>query len=256
MSAGIIYAMLVKLRNWRNLITIFFVLVVAPIWISCVCPGQVLETLEPMIIGSPVVTILMSYLLVKDASGNTRSLSDGEYLSLVFTRPVTRASYLLTKLVACSVMVSVLTMLQLAIFCQSEMFFGRSIIAYINGYTAADILLNSISISALMILISAFPPKVGLIVFMLLLYLTMLGATLPQMSFLPGHSDGLGFYTAISGVCGFIRTCLTPTFSTGDFLNTTSFSWLPLITYVSNVAIYLVSAIYVLSKREFFYASN
>jgi len=54
----------------------------------------------------------------------------------------------------------------------------------------------------------------------------------------------------------FIGDLLLPTISVYDSLNATVFPWSQLLAYLSTLVIYLVAAIAVINKREFFYGSN
>ena len=257
MSKAVIFATITKLTGWQGLSTLLLLGIVVPLWASSQCKEPtVAEIIKVAVLTGPFMPVVVAYFLIKDSIGNTRSLTDGEYLSLLFTRPLTRTTYVLTKWITCSILVGLLVFLQLAVFQISETIYGRADATVLNSFRLWDVALNSCSITALMVLINAFPPKVGIFIFAGLLYGTVLGGMLPQMNATGPHADSMAIYNTISSICGFVKTCLTPIISTNEIFNTTRFTWLPALAYVSNISLYLCGATYLLNKREFFYASN
>src|ERR1017187_816250 len=84
------------------------------------------DLFETFFLNSPMLPGIIAYFLVRDQIANSKSLNDGEYMTLLFTRPLTRANYVMTKWTASGTLVSLLVYVQFAVFHTCQSLAGRS----------------------------------------------------------------------------------------------------------------------------------
>lgn len=257
MNFGLFYATALRLTRPASAFLIILYSVIIPILASYQLNADTVGNVFRELILGPIVPMLIAYTLVKDEIGNTRSLNNGEYLSLLFTRPLSRFEYVMSKWTICSVFVSVIVLIGFASFAVAESLQGRTAGQIFSVYTMANVILNAFGATAAIVLLNSFPPKVGITVFMLIIYGSMLGAVMAEKE-LAKAQDSMAafFFTAITQSCAFVRASASPYIDTYSVFTALDFSWTPLLTYLSNVSLFLLIAVLILNKREFFYASE
>jgi hypothetical protein len=110
------------------------------------------------------------------------------------------------------------------------------------------------STTALVVLISAVPMRLGMFLFFFLFYMSMVG---PLLTGYTSRGEGISSFSAVLDLAfRLIQTVVTPTIDLQEICNSIAFSWSPIVNYVSNTVFYLLFASYLMSKREFFYASE
>ena len=118
-----------------------------------------------------------------------------------------------------------------------------------------NILLNALQATALVIMIFAFPSRIGAMIFAALLYLSF--AAPLMFNAIPGNESW--FNGALHDLVNSNAACLhSLTYAPIDldpYFNSIQIQWLPAITFWSNMAIYIWVAVMVLNKREFFYTN-
>lgn len=206
---------------------------------------------------NPALIMLFAYIFTSDAVNNSKSLNDGEYLSLLFSRPITRASYILTKWLTTSI--AVFVMLAWNIF----LYFAFQIALYgQQAYCPSpleifSLIANCISFSALMMLVRSMKPKVGIIVFIVLTYAAGFGS----LGIGPNNfSSTNAFSTLVFHAWAVLREIFAqvvfPSIDLVGAVKTAKFSLMPFIVYLSNTFLYLFLAIALINRREFSYAQD
>ncbi len=237
----------------------FFVLAIPTI---ILCPLQrtpdVTIDLEPIcsFLTSPTIAMIVAFIFVSNSIGNTKSLDDGEYLALLFSRPLSRSSYIFSKWLAGSMLVFAIICLQIFYFAALLFMMGRGA-QFILGWTdMANAFLNSFGTVALVVMIYAFPAKIGLMLFLGLLYFSF--AAPFMLDFIPVsaffHSNGM--HNALSSFSNLIRNFMYSPIDLDTYFNSLRISWLPAVSFFSNTALYLLIAIVVINNREFFYTNE
>jgi len=204
---------------------------------------------------SPIVSMAIAFLFVGSSIGNTKSLDDGEYLSLLFSRPLSRASYIFSKWIAGSILIFALIGLQILYFFFLLYMIGRGAQCSIGLTDIVNLFLNSLGAAGLVVMINAFPAKVGLTIFGALGYCSFIA---PMMfGLIPGSTSFLGgeVYKAIEFFCNILRSFIYSPIDVNVYLNSVKIFWLSAFAYVSNIALYLWIAVTVINKREFFYTN-
>jgi hypothetical protein len=203
--------------------------------------------------GSPLLLLILGYSFGRNVlSAGART--DEEYLALLFTRPITRASYLLTKVavVAIGIQLLLLLLAGLAILAQFANGYVKPVMP--NPWLLLTWLTNSVSIACLSLLLNALPPRPSYYAFLLCIGISANGLmSLPGIK-LPEN------YTTLSvvweGIWNIGLQLFNPLLDLQSSIVTTTFSMTPFVTYLSNCLLYLWLAIAVLNKREFSYAQN
>jgi hypothetical protein len=191
---------------------------------------------------------------ISSSVGNTKSLDDGEYLLLLFTRPVFRWQYIVSKWLAGTALICLVIGLQICVFAFLFHFIGKGSLGF-SMVDLASLILNALGSSALIVMIFAFPARIGAIVFTVLIYLSfiapiMLKSVPPSDLWFRSSSCDL-----INMVCSVFRSLIYSPIDVEAHLHSVKILWLPIVGFVSNIILYLWIAVVVMNRREFFYTN-
>jgi hypothetical protein len=207
-----------------------------------------------------VAFILMVLCLGLAGNTSTQGGRGGEYLPLIFTRPLTRTQYVITKWLAVAAIGGILATLQNLIVAFAGSFFGEVVSTQALLSTILERFLDAALIGAAMLLVMLNKHPYFQIAAILSFYIWMTGQTLPPVS-VAGASPGtdelsLQATRILLGSSQVVSEFILPTINVYDLLNTHQFWLAPVATYLSMVALYLVLSIAVTNRREFFYGTN
>ncbi len=214
--------------------------------------------LEPLIsfFASPVMTLVVSFMFVSSSIGNTKSLDDGEYLALLFSRPLHRSTYIFSKWLAGSILVCAVIGLQLIYFIILINMIGRGA-QFSMGFTdTINLALNAFGTTALVVMIHAFPAKIGVILFAALFYLSFAAPLMVQLIPNTALFFGVDFRNTVKTACNVLRAFMYSPIDMDVYLSSIKMVWLPAVSFVSNTALYLCIAVVIMNKREFFYTNE
>ena len=261
MNRAIFLATIVtKFRSVKGILQLIGLAVGFPILMVCLLTWNeridtelLFELILPMFTG-PMLPMFLAYMLVQDGVANSNSFSGGEYLALLFTRPVSRFNYVITKWLAASIGVSIIVAIQITTV--QLMLNLKGIDMEVAGpYDMVSLILNSFSYSALIVLIYSFPAKIGIWIFLTGFYAMMLGSTITKgMSDHPGSMKEFLFW--VSKFINLGQEILLPSIDVYTLSNNLLFTWSPVLNYVFDTVAYLVLATMILNRREFFYATE
>lgn len=257
-KAVFLFTLLVKFSTWSSILSLLFLALVVPLILSSVAiDGRTADMLISLVNG-PTLAMAISYTFMQDNIANTRQLNDGEYLSLLFSRPLTRAEYIVSKWLAGSTGVFIIMIINILVFNLAQKAQGRSSFVEISIWSMLDLLLNALSYSALMVVIRSFPMRLGIAVFVVLVYASLIG---PALSFSMSSYEStvpavyILFQTLVF-ISTFLHHFVFPGIDIYEVFNSSRFTLLPLVTYVSNVLVYLTLASVLLNRREFSYGED
>ncbi len=203
----------------------------------------------------PMMINVAAFTFVSSSIGNTKSLDDGEYLALLFSRPIFRWVYVVSKWLAGFALVVLVIGSQTIVFKTLLQLIGRGDQLSVGFIDVANIILNSLQITALVAMIFAFPSRIGAMLFAGLLYLSfaapMMFNAIPD-SALWFHGD---LHNIVNSISGCLRSFTYAPIDLDPYFNSIQILWLPIITFASNLAIYIWIAVVVLNNREFFYTN-
>lgn len=244
-----------------KLLYVFMLGFVMPIGMKCASMfhgASDSQTFE-MLTGKVGVAFVLMVLCLGLAGNSSTQGRGGEYLPLIFTRPLTRAQYVLSKWVIISLIGGAFAALQNLIIAAIGFHFGETITFSALVSMVIERFMDAALISAAMILTMLNRNPAFQIAAILSFYIWLAGQTIPPVS-VAGLSAGgdlslaaTKFMLTISQV---IADLILPTVSVYDLISTKCFSLTPLIAYFSAVTLYLAFAISTTNKREFFYGTN
>lgn len=257
-KAVYLFTLLVKFSSWSSILGLMFLALGVPMVLSSVAlDGRTADMLINLVNG-PTLAMAISYTFMQDNIANTRQLNDGEYLSLLFARPLTRAQYIVSKWLAGSTGVFVIMVINILTFNLFQVAQGRSTLVEVSAWSMLDLLLNALSYSALMVVIRSFPMRLGITVFIILVYASLIG---PALSFSMSSYESTvpavyWLFQTLVFVSTFLHQFVFPGIDIYEVCNSTRFSLLPLVTYASNILVYLLLATILLNRREFSYGED
>jgi hypothetical protein len=210
----------------------------------------------------PLIAIAVGYSIVIPQVANSQLRKDGEYLSLIFTRPVSRSAYVMTKWLT-GVLVILLTNLLLVgmtfcLICISHQVTHASLqMQVINGYTICDVVCNALGYAALMMLISSVPHPWGRILLIALIYWALSTTLLTgALSYLADSLALTDISRPLAVVGEFILSLFAVSFDSYHIVNSATFPLSNLAIFISNIVLYLTLSVFIMSIREFFYAND
>jgi hypothetical protein len=218
------------------------------------------QTFE-MLTGKVGVAFVMMVLCL-GLAGNTATQSGrgGEYLPLIFTRPISRSEYVISKWITLTIIGGGFTAIQNLIIAAIGLGCGESITSQAVVSMVLERFLDAALISAAMILTMLEKNPAFQIVAILAFYVWLAGQTIPPVSIATGGSgiqdlsiEATKIMLSLSQLAG---QAVLPTLNIYDLLSAPSTALSPLLAYFSMVTLYLVAAIKVINRREFFYGTN
>jgi hypothetical protein len=210
------------------------------------------EALLSLFVG-PMMINLIAFAFISSSVGNTKSLDDGEYLAVLFSRPLFRWQYIVSKWLAGSALIIVVITLQILVFMTLLFFIGRGSAISMGLIDVANLVLNAFEASALVVMIFSFPSRIGAMIFAVLIYLSfaapiMINAVPSDAAWLTSNTkESINFFS------GFLRGLVYSPIDLDPYFNSIQILWLPVWTFISNMILYLWIAIIVMNSREFFY---
>lgn len=207
-----------------------------------------------------VAFILMVLCLGLAGNTSTQGGRGGEYLPLIFTRPVSRAQYVISKWLAITAIGGILVAVQNLIVAGIGAMFGEVLSPLALSTMIAERFLDAALIGAAMLLTMLNKHPYFQIVAILAFYVWMTGQTLPPVSVAGpgGGTDELSLQATkvLLSSSQVVSELVLPTVNIYDLVNSAQFWPLPVLTYCSTLAVYLLLSIMVINRREFFYGTN
>lgn len=219
------------------------------------------QTFE-MLTGKVGVSFIMMVLCL-GLAGNTTTQSGrgGEYLPLLFSRPISRTEYVLTKWVTITIIGGALAALQNVLVCICGYFFGESTSAVGLFSLVIERFLDAGILAAGMLLAMLNKHPIFQIISICAFYVWMLGQTVPPVSVAGPQIEGvdklaLDATKVLLDSSQAMGDLVLPGINIYDMINSSRFSILPPVAYFSTLMLYLALAISATNKREFFYGTN
>lgn len=201
-----------------------------------------------------VVYLLFAYMFISDGPAGGKLVAEADSLSLLFTRPVTRFCYVLTRYLAAVVGTSILMLGALLLVYLVGFCYGITAID-ISLLTVATIVLNAASWSSLVIFLHSAPPLIAIVTVFILMGCAGVGNIYSHV-----EQSTNAFLELLKTICLFINEWF------GDFMPTSidllamstasAFDIYELAIFFSNIAFFILIAAFALSCREFSYGSE
>lgn len=245
------YTFAVKLSRIPMLLSLFFYTVILPVLFSTGSHAGRPDGVIYELLTSPGWAIVIGYIFIDDSTVTARNANDGEFLALLFTRPVSRSEYIISKWMAGGIAIAAIVIVQLLVFDLAMLCRGLEPPLLQTPYEWANIILNGFSISALLISIRSLPYRWGVICFVILVSFAWCGTAFGSIGSVDRNSE----FITVASVYRNLSTVFFPTIDTFDVWHSYA-PWLPTITFASNVATYLCLSCVIMSIREFFYSNE
>ena len=202
----------------------------------------------------PMVYLLFAYLFISDGPAGGKLVAESDSLSLLFTRPMTRFCYVLTRYLAAVAGTSLLLSVALLVVYLVARCFGVTTID-ISLLSVASIILNAASWCSLVIFMHSASPLIAFATVFILFGCAGVGNIYSQ-----AQQSTNAFLELLKTISLFIDEWF------GDFLPSSidlvamtaasAFDIYELAIFVSNIAFFLLIAAFALSCREFSYGSD
>lgn len=217
------------------------------------------EIVRSFLVG-PIVPIIVAYSVISPQVANSQRRKDGEYLSLIFSRPVSRWVYVITKWITGTAFVLIVMALQASlafyVSCICAKLFNTHPGNVLDAYAITDAILNALGFTALVVFISSMPQRIAVIVMLFYVYLVfILTVSVGTASYLDSLSlDEVS--KSVTAVGQLLFSIFVVGFDSYHVVNSSSFPIANAAIYLSNIVWYLTLATLVMSYREFFYAND
>lgn len=204
--------------------------------------------------------VLMVLCLGLAGNTSTQGGRGGEYLPLIFTRPLARWEYVLSKWLAITAIGGTLVALQNIVLAGIGYAFGEQISFCALVSAIAERFLDGAIIGAAMLLTMLNKQPYFQIVAIVSFYVWMTGQTIPPVSIAgsAGGSNELSMVAtkALLSSSQMVSELILPTVNVYDLINAHQLQLLPIACYLSTLAVYLLCSVLVINRREFFYGTN
>lgn len=207
-----------------------------------------------------VVFVLTVLCLGLAGNTSTQSGRGGEYLPLIFTRPISRSEYVISKWIVITAIGGTLVAVQNLIVAAIGFHFGEIITPQAILSMVVERYLDAALISAAMLLTMLNKNPAFQIVAILSFYIWLAGETIPPVS-VAGPDGGIQDLSIeatkfMVSSSSYIGNLILPTVNVYDLMSSPAGAPTALISYASAVTLYLVCAIWATTRREFFYGTN
>lgn len=202
----------------------------------------------------PIVYLLLAYLFISDGPAGGKLVAEADSLSLLFTRPMTRFCYVLTRYLAAVAGTSMLLSLSLLVVYLVALCYGVTAID-IGPLALASIILNAASWCSLVIFMHSASPLIAFSTVFILFGCAGVGNVYSQ-----AQQSTNAFLELLKTICLFIDEWF------GDFLPSaidlvamtaaSAFDTYEFAIFISNIAFFLLISAFALSCREFSYGSD
>lgn len=244
--------------HWRTVVSVSSLLFIWSVSAGTFLATDFVVTREwarSMLFG-PFVPMVVALSIISPHFANSQQRKDGEYLSLIFSRPVPRWSYVITKWLSGVIFTLAIVFIQCIIAFTFASFFGRQPQDIVDGYSIADTILNAFSYTALLVLISSLPSPWGYWIFswfwVCCVFITMGVGT---MSFITSLSvDELS--RSITTASQLLFSFFTAGFDSYHVVQSSKLPLVDIVIYISNLVLYLTLSVFIMNRREFFYAND
>ena len=207
-----------------------------------------------------VAFVLMVLCLGLAGNTATQGGRGGEFLPLIFTRPLARWQYVMSKWLAITAIGGALVAVQNIALAAIGLWFGETVTVTALLSSIAERFADAAIIGAAMLLTMLNKRAYFQIIAILCFYIWMTGQTIPPVS-IAGTAAGTDelslFATKMLLLCSqMVSELILPTVNVYDLINAPQFQFAPIVAYASTLAIYILCSIVVINRREFFYGTN
>jgi hypothetical protein len=258
------YSLYVKFQDWRNLLPIVLLLIAPclPLVLTAIIPHPPFDDdsqkgIARMISGyfaNPVCGMILCYIFISDGPAGRKLVAESDSLSLLFTRAITRFSYVMSKYFA-GVIGAILS-LSAGLFLAwlLGMCLGINKID-ISPLAFATIVCNVASWASLVVFLHSAPPVVAILTYLFFNGIGGVGSMFFQAEY-PKEAYMEYVKTVALFMHRWLGDVLPVTVNLQAMMSAASFDFYETAIYFSNITLFLLFATFAMSKREFSYGSD
>lgn len=251
-----------RIRGWKDVLAVILLYSALPLFMVASVlatkgfqPPEVSAKALYAVFEHPLFQMFLVFCIVSEAPASMRAIGDSDPMCLIFSRPITRLNYVMTKWVS-GCLGALIVILSAALVYQAVVNLMHIDVALFTGYSVASIICNTIVHGALIVMLHCLPAIFGLFVLIMSHSLVNFGEMLARapLSQWPWWARPITslFVFSSDWLYDFVHLEI----DVYSIFNSIHFSWLPIVTYVSNVVLLLWLGAWILSKREFFYGTE
>lgn len=262
-----------------------------PLCMSLVPPSP-FEAAEPTATDSYYCALIFAFVVVTSSNcvGNAVSVGGrGDYLPLIFTRPLNRYSFVFSKWLSIAIAVAAVSLLQYTIMFLTGALEARCMTKQMIACGFFERITDSLSVAAIMMFVYLLPSQTYVLIGILAVEFAVFYRALSQVSFLASPTDGTAsdalLLLEVLGIkAWFDKSCapmlfgpsaalpleecgqafkafvefLSPTLNIYDLFGPDPLSncWLPLTKWLFNVLLAVLLTIAVVNSREYHYGAD
>ena len=208
-----------------------------------------------------VAFVLMVLCLGLAGNNNTSSGRGGEYLPLIFSRPVSKAEYVISKWIVIAFIGGIVGALQNIVIALIGIKFGEVLTLNALLCIICERFCDAALISAAMILTMLYKHPAFQIIAILAFYTWLSGQTIPPVTVADAGGGGAVALSIAStkfliNMSQHVGNLVLPTLNIYDLVNARQFNLVPFLSYFTALSTYLLLGVTATSRREFFYGSK
>lgn len=292
LSKGILIFTILKIARNPFLILMACLLGIGvPLCMSLVPPSP-FDAAEPTAIDSYFCALIFAFVVVTSSNcvGNAVSVGGrGDYLPLIFTRPLNRYTFVISKWIAIAIAVASVSLLQYTIMFVTGALEARCMTQEMIACGFIERVTDSLSVAATMMFVYLLPTQTHVLIGILVVEFAVFYRALSQVSFVTAPTGGTAYdivhLAEALGVKQWFEKVVAPlVFGPGatipleelgqlfkvliDFLSPTlniydllgpdpvSNCWLPLAKWLFNVSLAVLLTVAIVNAREYHYGAD
>lgn len=292
-SKGILIYTVLKIARNPFLILMASLLGIGVPLCMCLVPPSPFEAAEPTAIDSYFCALIFAFVVVTSSNcvGNAVSVGGrGDYLPLIFTRPLNRYTFVFSKWLSIAIAVAAVSLLQYTIMFLTGALEARCMTSEMIACGFVERITDSLSVAAIMMFVYLLPSQTYVLIGILAVEFAVFYRALSQVSFLAanpteGIASDIFMFLEVLGVRGwFEKVCapmlfgpsasipldqcvylfkaavefLSPVLNIYDLFGPDPISncWLPLAKWLWNVSLAVLLTIIVVNSREYHYGAD
>ncbi|HMO22866.1 MAG TPA: hypothetical protein PKC98_18035, partial [Candidatus Melainabacteria bacterium] len=183
------------------------------------------------------------------------------YLPLIFSRPISKAQYVMSKWLVITIIGGSIGAFQNLILSAIGLHFGELLTMNAVACMVLERFLDAALISAAMILTMLYKDPLFQIIAILAFYIWLSGQTIPPVSIADAGGSGAVALSIAStkfliSTAQMVSGLILPTLNVYDLVNARHFTMVPFLSYGTALSAYLFLAVAAVSRREFFYGTK
>ncbi len=246
--AVLVYTFLLRTKKLRKIDLVFDAMLIVACFGSVMQgPGMVQRFIDLLM--NPATMMIMAWGFATDSM-----VKGTEYQALLFTRPLTRSSYVVSKTLMTWLGAQFVFWKCFVALLAANLLLHPKTVTFFTGWDLLYIVANTLSFGALAVAVHRLPTKWAGLAYILLFYSYLGGAAMPAGLKFTGSAQSATVPMEMTREA--FSHVLYPVIDLEAVFHSTTFSIVPILAYISNILIYITVATIMLNRRELSYAQD